>query len=349
MTPGAIIVVDESPSATGHNNSPTAVDHPGTMAGCPLVCLDVLGKSVLERTIDKIRQSRIGAISVVGDATWLRVLSMQRQSAASTAEHSSVNTWLAAIEAFNTYAKNGVQSIIVIRLRAYMDFNLEDILQCHREQRFPATQIADQHGNLDFWVLDGARVEATDLPSLEWASFGGAAGMRNGSAIATYLLRGYVNRLRHPRDFRQLVMDSFRGQNQLLPAGREIQRGVWAEESAQIHRRAQLIGPVYVGRRAKLREDTLVARYSNVECDSEVDCGTAVQDSSILPNTYVGSWLDISHAVIQQSHIAHLARNVVMEISDRNVLRATVESPSRPLHEASSSMTLEGLAFAPSE
>jgi len=47
-----------------------------------------------------------------------------------------------------------------------------------------------------------------------------------------------------------------------------------------------------------------------------VDCGTVVENSTILPFTYVGAGLDVMHSVVGFQRISHLVRNVEVEIQD---------------------------------
>jgi NDP-sugar pyrophosphorylase family protein len=107
----------------------------------------------------------------------------------------------------------------------------------------------------------------------------------------------------------------------MRPPGKEIRPGVWVEPGAQIHRRARIIAPAYIGRGAEVREDTLITRSSNLESSCYIDYGTVIEDSSILTNSYIGIWLDVSRAVVKGNKLANVGRNVVLNISDPNVIR----------------------------
>jgi NDP-sugar pyrophosphorylase family protein len=106
--------------------------------------------------------------------------------------------------------------------------------------------------------------------------------------------------------------------------GKEIRPGVWIDEGAKVHRRARIVGPAYIGRRSALRADTLITRCSSVEKDCCVDYGTVIENSSLLPNTHVGIWLDVCHAVASGNRLFSLGRNVGIEISDPSVMRSTM-------------------------
>jgi hypothetical protein len=52
-----------------------------------------------------------------------------------------------------------------------------------------------------------------------------------------------------------------------------------------------------------------------------VDFGTAVEDSTILPNSYVGIGLDLSHSIVDGRNLLNLQHNVDLEITDPVVMR----------------------------
>jgi hypothetical protein len=64
----------------------------------------------------------------------------------------------------------------------------------------------------------------------------------------------------------------------------------------------------------------VVTRGSNVERNAYVDCGTVVENASVLPSCYVGAGLDVTHAVIGFRRIAHLHRKIEIEVPDRRLL-----------------------------
>jgi NDP-sugar pyrophosphorylase family protein len=107
----------------------------------------------------------------------------------------------------------------------------------------------------------------------------------------------------------------------MRPWGVEVKPGIWVDEGAEIHRRARIVAPAYIGRASKVSEDTLITRCSSIERDCYVDYGTVIEDSSILPNTHIGIWLDVCHAVASGNKLLSLGRNVTLEVSDRSIMR----------------------------
>jgi NDP-sugar pyrophosphorylase family protein len=164
---------------------------------------------------------------------------------------------------------------------------------------------------LDLWVVNCAKAQDLSLQSL----FGQCSSV-------SYFIRDYVNSIAHARDLRRLVSDVLRGRCMMRPSGVEVKPGIWIEDGADVHRRARIVAPAYIGTGSKVREDTLITRCSSIERDCFIDYGTVVEDSSILANTHIGIWLDVAHSVADGNKLFNLERNVILEISDPSVMRA---------------------------
>jgi len=197
------------------------------------------------------------------------------------------------------YAERGIETAFVAGLGGYVEFDAEEMLQFHRQERQASTRAFNERGALDFWVIK--RRGISTVPA---------------TRSAAYPLCGYVNPLARAWDLRRLVVDALQGRCQLSPMGREIKPRVWVDDGAQLHRRARVVAPAYIGRASSVREDTLITRFSNVESFCEVDYGTAIEDSSVLSNSYVGIWLDVSHAVVCGSKLLNLSRNATLNLAD---------------------------------
>ena len=112
----------------------------------------------------------------------------------------------------------------------------------------------------------------------------------------------------------------------MRPSGREIKPGIWAEEEAEIHRGARIVAPAYIGWGSKVREDTLITRCTSIEKNCYVDCGTVIENSSILANTHIGIWLDVCHAVASGDKFVSLGHDVVVKISDPSIMRSNSDA-----------------------
>jgi NDP-sugar pyrophosphorylase family protein len=276
--------------------------------GTPLVCVEVLGRSVVGRLVADLQCAGVDSISVFADAT-IAALHGGIHSSAKITVRATEDSWAAALKAA-AYNETS-ESTLVVRASAYVEFNLEDMLQFHRQQGRGVTGAFDSDGPLDVWIVDQTRIaESEDLQSALRAS-----------SPARYMVRGYVNRLEHPRDLRRLVVDSLTSRCRLRPLGSETRPGVWIDDGAQVNRDARVVAPAYIGRGAKVEAQCLVTRCSNVESNCHIDYGTVVEDSSILANTYLGIGLDLSHSIVEGNNLLNLERNVTLEIADPCVIR----------------------------
>lgn len=300
----------EEYESAGNYRGSTAAE---SFAQVPLALLDVVGKSVVQHAADRLRRAGVEAITTLTGET-------RPEHAVEGGQEASSNVWRAVEEAFSAYASEGVESILLLRLGPYAEFDVSDLLRFHRERGQNATLIADGDRPLEAAVVQASR--RSDAVFL----------IRNGLrmtrlAAEPYVTQAYVNRLESARDLRRLAQDALLQRCGIRPHGHELKPGVWVAEHARIHRSARVLAPAFVGAHAKLRAATVVTRCSTVEHHAEVDCGTVLEDTSILPYTYVGPGLDATHAVAGFGRVAHLRRHGEIEIADARLLGSVTASP----------------------
>ena len=310
----------ESGVAAGEAAATTSSADSPIQDGTPLVCTEILGRSVMARLIDDLRRASVEQIAILGNNSG----TPRNASIDSAARLDLDSVELGSAELGSpekvaeeitrqllTIKERGVEAILVVHVGAYVDVDLKDVFQFHREQGQVITRLFDKDGPLDLWVIDPAWI-SEDMDTL--ATLRAAEPTR-------YFVQGYVNRLEHPRDLRRLVVDGLTSRCGLRPQGTEIRPGVWMEEGAQVHRNARIVAPAFIGRGARIEEQCLITRCSNIESNSHVDYGTVVEDSSILPNSYVGIGLDLSHSIVDGNNLLNLERGVTVEITDPCVIR----------------------------
>jgi len=223
----------------------------------------------------------------------------------------------AITEQLKEYAEKGIEHSFIVSGSMYAETDLLDLFYFHREAQQIVTRGIDREGPLDLWVVDCAKAREADL---------GILLKEEQEPGNSYFIRDYVSRVTQPQDLRRLVSDALAGRCALRPSGREIRPGIWIGERAEVHRRARIVAPAYIGCGSKVEEDTLITRCSSIERDCYVDCGTVIEDSSILANTHVGIWLDVCHAVASGNKLLSLGHDVVVEISDPSVMRSNDET-----------------------
>ena len=121
--------------------------------------------------------------------------------------------WRAAQEEFDDLVQAGAEMVMVLRLGAYAEVEIDPLLQYHLDQRNHTTQVLAPDGPLDFFVFSGSRRnDATVLLRNKLTK------MR--VQTQPYRTNGYVNRLQTTRDLRQLALDGFLQKSSVRPNGR---------------------------------------------------------------------------------------------------------------------------------
>lgn len=342
MLAGAIVVVDGEESYDLPESTTLQGSRGSTLVDGPLVCVEILGKSLLERTVERLLSSDVDVVSVLLDESVAGCTPVVRRASKRLKVQVVEDIWVAAAQSLCEFAETGIDHAFICKGSAYVECDLVDMLQFHRDRRQAVTRAFDRDGVLDFWVADCAKVKETNLVFL----FEREA---EPNFSSNYFVREYVNRLAHPADIRRLVVDALRRHCHVQPVGREIRPGVWVDDGAQIHKRARIVGPAYIGRESRVQEDTLITRYSNIESLCHIDYGTVIEDSTVLTNSYVGIWLDVSHTIVRGNKLLNLGRDVVLEISDSSMLRELSAVSKDVKREPAAAVTVPSLAFAPSE
>jgi len=304
----------------------------------PLACVEVLGRSAAGRLIDELRRADVDTISVFADST-IAPRHDGVDSSTNVTLYVAEDPWHMAAQKLASHARTEIEATLVMRASAHVEFDVTDFLQSHREQGKTATRAFDKEGPLDIWIIDKTRIAESEniLTTLR------------ASDTARYGVRGYVNRLEHPRDLRQLVVDTLTSRCRLRPQGSEIRPGVWIDEGAQVNRDARIVAPAYIGRDARVEAQCLITRCSNVESNCQIDYGTVVEDSSILANSYVGIGLDLSHSIVDGNNLLNVERNVTLEITDPCVIRQNRVARKERNRRSPIVFGFGGAQFAPAE
>jgi NDP-sugar pyrophosphorylase family protein len=221
------------------------------------------------------------------------------------------------------YARGGVEHILILELSSYTEFNLNELLQFHRESGCPVTNVIDDRGPLGITLLSVSALDGNSSISNRLSALS--------SCSATYEFSGFVHRLSSVADYRELVRCTLAGLCQAKPVGVEVRPGVWIAEGADIHGSVRTFGPCFIGHKSRVRAGSVIAPGAAIERLCEIDCGTVVEGSSILPNTYVAPGLRVSNAVVQGSRFTHLGRNIELELAATGLIDSTEKRRSHRL------------------
>jgi NDP-sugar pyrophosphorylase family protein len=301
------------------------------LGGAPLASVDVLGQSVLQRITERLLRHGVNSVHVVGDigAHHINTLRGGPPGSIHLVRASGPQVWRSAETIFSDAAQAGTELMLVLRLGAYVELDYDHLIQFHLDQHNRVTTVHNADGqSLDVFCISASRRnDAAYLFRHQLAE--------SRTPSTSYGFAGYWNPLSSGADLRRLTMDAFNGVAGILPVGREIKPGVWLGAGARIHRTARVLAPAFIGSHTRVRASAVVTRFSAVEHHCEVDCGSVIEDSNVLPFTRIGAGLDVAHALVGNRHLLHLQRNTEVEISDPKLVNAVpVHAPLRALSSA---------------
>ena len=313
MELGVIILPGNTPSKNSGQVLPNS--RISALAHYPVAYWSLLGESILQRTVRRLRAAGARLITVIHHDD-------------PRTQDGKDHGWE---RAFLDYVRTGVERVLLISMDAYAEFDLEHILRFHAESRCPVTHVADADGPLGISVIEGKCV-AEDVAQFRRRLSAFA------SCSATYEFNGYVSRVHGVSEYRELVQHALTGVCEARPLGKEVRPGVWIGEWARVSSKARLLGPCYVGAHSKVRAGALVAKQAAIEQNCEIDCGTVVENSSILPRTYLGPGLHVSQSLVSGSRLVHLGRNLDVELGETGLLGRTGPSASLRVLESLGSL-----------
>jgi len=285
-------------------------DEKSTLQGLWTPSWPVLGKTVLQRWVERVQGLGVGLVSVV-----------DRNPQEPNRVHTMVE-----------WAKEGVEQILLIVLGAYAEIDLPDLIRFHSEGQRQVTKVFDPHGPLGISLLDRGSILANyeqesqdeDLPS------------------SRYDFLGYVVRLSSTANYRQLVEDALEGRCGIQPPALQTRQSVWIDKTADVDASAQIQGPCYIGPATKISAGVVVRGCSSVERNCEIDLGTTLDHTSIQPNTYVAPGLYFRESVVDGTRLEHLARGVTVDLGGAG-LTARMGTQSRRVHRSAKLVSVSEL------
>jgi len=286
---------------------------PQRLLGSPAVTWDVLGESIVDRTLDRLRIFGVDHASVISEDGFCRWSGSDLFIPPSPPASGFWPVWDSVV---SHYLNHGMETLLLVRLGPYVELDYSDFLRFHRESAAALTQANHALGAMDLIAVDAKQLRDTK------DSFRA----RLSAMIADrreYRFTGYLNALADPADFRRLVQDALHGQCGIRPVGNEVEPGIWLGDGARIERTANVLAPAYIGANSWVRSSCTISGASAVEKQCEVDCATSVYDCCILPGTYLGMGLNVSNAIVGAGKLFHLGREVELEMNDGRLIGST--------------------------
>jgi carbonic anhydrase/acetyltransferase-like protein (isoleucine patch superfamily) len=205
------------------------------------------------------------------------------------------------------FAQQGVERLLMIKLKSYAELDLADLLRFHCEKRNPVTEAQDARGQLGVSLLDHLALRAAG----ENHEPPGAA---RDSQRTAYQFNGYAKGILSARGRQELVRDALTGACAIRPLGTEIREQVWIGEGVELADSARVIGPTYIGARTIIRAGATIGPFASVEPDCVVDCGTTVERSTVLPYTYLAPGLLIRGELVDGGYLENLGWGAVADL-----------------------------------
>jgi hypothetical protein len=288
-------------------------DLPFLASGPPGV-VQVAGKTPLERMAERLQQFGVWPVAAVLETALPQTVIMNGSPTGSNWIRATPDRfWRTAENVFNDMAQSGAELVVLIRLGAYAEIDFERLLQFHLDCGSRVSQVSHQGQNLEVFCVSASR--RNDAASLFRSRL-----TRCRSECPLMEADGYMNHLADAYDLRQFAVDILTRRTQTCPAGNEIKPGVWAVRPAMIERGARVLAPAFVGAYARIRTGAVITRCSSIEHHAQVDCGSVVENSSVLPYCYVGAGLDLAHSVAGMRQVANLRRGVTVEVPDPKLI-----------------------------
>lgn len=291
-------------------------------AETPLALTDIFGRAAVGHVVRHLKAQNVSEVAVISEAALPASADVRREQGVTYTMGQGAQVWRAAETAFNDLAQSGAEEIVVVRMGAYVEPDLDSFLQMHLDNGTHATRAVHRGKAVDLFVLTASR--RNDAAYLFRHRL-----TETRTRCGQWRFRGYYNALETPQNLRCLAVDALLHENGIKPDAEEVRPGVWVARGAQIHPRARVLAPSYIGAHAKVRANALVTRCSVVEHHAEIDYGTVIEDATVLPYTYVGPGLDITRSVVGSCRVASLDRNVEVELADPRLLRALPASAGR--------------------
>ncbi len=251
--------------------------------------MPILGNDVLQSWMERIR--KLGLRSL-----WLT----------SSSRDESVDGTVDS-PALAECARQGVERLLVIQLKAYAEMDLADLLRFHCESRNPVTEAEDARGHLGVCLRDHLALRTAG----ERYAFASAP---TESGQTPYQFRGYAKRILSATERQELVGDGLTGACAMRPLGAEIREQIWVGEGANLADSVRVIGPSYIGARTIVQAGATIGPFASVEHDCVIGCGTTVERSTVLPYSYLAPGLLIRHQLVDGGYLEDLSWGAVADL-----------------------------------
>ena len=292
---------------------------PLTDRTCPAL-LPVAGKSVLEHNLDMLANAGIKrAVIVIGSfADQVRT------------QFEFGRRWGMELDYWHTRGEEGPNAVLAQLPRQQND---DELLIIRGDMiRTPGflIEFLEQAAKRDCPVLHGVfagqasglclcRTQQADLSPLHWPSL--AQGLPVPSESSVELLDAKVYRLESLANFHQANLDAAAGRVAgLTIPGRQTALGLTQGRNSKVSSRSLKVGIAFVGNGSEVHSTAELNHEVVISDQVIVDRYAILTDTVVLPNTYVGELVNLSHSIARGSDLIRVDINTHIHVTDAFLL-----------------------------
>ncbi len=273
------------------------------LPGFSCMMIDVLGRSILDRTLDRL----------ISDTNTQPIIIIEKSPVAGLFPCDDITAsglapaWESAI---GRHIIRGVDHLLLIRLNAYTDLDFGELIQTHVDTQSSLTRVYGLTRALDIAVIDANSLQDsgnTYCEALRETIF----------RQRRFVYHGYSNALASPRQLRQVVEDGLHGLAGLKPVGIQVRPGIWYGTGARVHNSATIQAPAFVGQGSHISGSCIIDCGSAIEHDCVVEYQSTIRQSCLLQNTHVGIGLNVQRSIVFNNRIVHLDKGVGINCDPR--------------------------------
>ncbi len=113
----------------------------------------------------------------------------------------------------------------------------------------------------------------------------------------------------------------------LLCSGVEVEPGIWLSRNVQIRPGVQIRAPVYVGDDSSIGSGVVLGPGAVIGHNCVLDNGSSVQESIVLPGSYIGGGLEISDSLVERNRLVNVRVGAVVQVSEDFILGNLAHRP----------------------
>ncbi len=128
-----------------------------------LACVEVVGQSVVERTIDRFLTAGIEAVTVLVETGFSSHLSFPDYQVTKIEGSCCRRLNYAIAETARYYVQSGIDHAFITTAETYAETDVLDFFYFHREARQEVTRAYDNHGWVDLWAVECRSLSESSL------------------------------------------------------------------------------------------------------------------------------------------------------------------------------------------